>query len=80
MQVWTQDNTVQEALQLPVGSYAADFGFLVQQSVNPKHVLEAAQAFKESNTEVMVASQAGLLVKAQEAGLAFETWAPIKVC
>ena len=80
MQVWTQDNTVQEALQLPVGSYAADFGFLVQQSVNPEHVLEAAQAFKTSGNDIVVASQAGLMVKAQETGIAFQSWAPIKVC
>ena len=75
MKIWTQNNTIEEALSLPEGSYAADFGFLVQQSVNPDHVLIAAQAIKENNIECTVASQAGLLVKAQESKVAFTDWA-----
>ena len=73
--IWTQNDSIEAALNLPEGRYAADFGFLVQQSVSPDNVIEAAQAFKESGKEVMVASQSALLVKAQEEGIAFQDWA-----
>ncbi len=74
--VWnSQVNTIEQALDLPKGSYAADFGFLVQQSVDPNHVLEAAQAVKDSGEPITVATQAKLMVVAQEKGLAFTTWA-----
>lgn len=75
--IWTQENTVAEALELPLGCYAADLGFLCQQSVSPDDVLTAAQAFKDSETPVTVASQSALLVKAQEQGLALTDWAKL---
>ena len=79
MKTWNQTNTVEQALELPTGSYYANFGFLVLQSVKPEHVLEAAAAIKESGLEITVASQAGLIVKAQENELAFESWAELKL-
>ena len=76
--MFTQNSSIESVNQLPVGRYAADFGFLVEQSVNPENVLIAAQALLNSKQEFVVASQAGLLVKAQQMGLAFEDWAPLK--
>lgn len=75
MKIWTQDNTVAEALELPEGRMAADLGFLVQQSVSPDNVLIAAQAFKDSGEPITVATQAALIVKAQEQEIAFTDWA-----
>jgi hypothetical protein len=74
----SQTNTIEEALDLPKGSYAANFGFLVEQSVNPEHVLEAAEAIKNHEINAIVASQAGLICKAQELGVAFQDWAELK--
>jgi hypothetical protein len=77
--VWTQDMPVDAALSLPEGRFAADFGFFVQQSVNPDHVLMAAQAIKDSKQIVVTASQAGVLVKDSELGLMPDSWAPLKL-
>ena len=57
--IWTQDSTIAQALGLPEGRYAANFGFLVQQSVSPEHTMLAAQAIKQSGQSVMVVTQAG---------------------
>jgi hypothetical protein len=76
MNVW--DSTIhssEQALELPQGSYAADFGFLVEQSVNPDHVLEAAQAIKNAECDVKAATQAKVMFLAQDKGLAFTDWA-----
>lgn len=75
--IFTQDLTVQDALKLPVGKYCANFGFYVEQSVEPDHVLQAAQALLNSGESFAVASQAGVIVKAQELTDAFDTWAPL---
>ena len=75
MKVWNQSNSVEEAFELPEGRYGADFGFVVEQSISPHHVLEAATAIKESGKACTVASQAQLIVKAQEMGVAFTDWA-----
>lgn len=78
--IWTTTkNTVEEALSLPEGKIAANFGFWVQQSVSPDSVLEAATILKEKEIEVTVASQAALIVKAQKEGIAFEDWAELAV-
>lgn len=62
------------ALDLLEGRYAADIGFMVEQSVQSDHVLEAAQALADAKTNKVFASQAGVIVKAQELGLAFQDW------
>ena len=80
MNVWkSTDNSPEQALDLPKGSFAADFGFLVQQSVEPDHVLEAALALVETGKSVVAASQAKIIVAAQENGVAFTDWAPLKM-
>lgn len=76
LKVWdSKINNAAQSLELPEGRYAADFGFLVEQSVNPDYVLGAAQSIIESGESVTVASQAKLMVLAQEKGLAFTDWA-----
>lgn len=77
--IWTQNNTIEEALSLPEGSYAADFGFLVQQSVSPDSTLTAAQTIIDNQIQCTVASQAAIIVKAKESGVAFQNWADIKL-
>ncbi len=77
--IWnSKTNTVEDAFNLPQGRYAANFGFLVEQSVNPEHVLDAASSIKESGLDCLAASQAGLICKAQELGVAFQDWAELK--
>lgn len=79
MNIWnSKTNTIEESFNLPVGRIAANVGFLVEQSINPEHVLIAATALKNSGQDVTVASQAGLMVKAQELGLAFADWSELK--
>lgn len=79
MKVWTQNNTVEEALSLPEGRYCADFGFRIAQSVERDHVLLAAQALIDNKIQTTVASQAGIIVKARQAGVAFEDWAELSM-
>lgn len=79
MKVWTQNNTVEEALSLPEGRYCADFGFKVEQSVEPDHVLLAAQAIIDNKIQCTVASQAAIIVKAKQAGVAFDSWAELSL-
>jgi len=92
--IWTQSGTIAEALGLPEGryaadvwveqganpehTYAADVGLWVEQDVDPEHTMIAANAIKNSGEEVMVATQAGLIVKAQELGVAFTDWCPLR--
>jgi hypothetical protein len=75
--IFTQDSAVQDAFKLPKGKYCADFGFYVEQGVEPDHVLQAAQALLSSGESFAVASQAGVIVKAQELTDAFDGWAPL---
>ena len=79
MKVWTQNNSVEEAFSLPEGTYYANFGFLVQQSVEPDHVLMAAQAIIDNNIQCTAASQAAIIVKAKQSGVAFDTWAELNL-
>ena len=77
MSVWNSlQNTANEALNLPKGSFAADFGFLVEQSVSPGMVIEAVTELREKQIDITVASQSGILVKAKEEGL-LEDWAEL---
>ena len=78
--VWTIEQDAESALNLKEGSYAANFGFLCEQSVIPEHVIEAAEAFKKAGCGRKVYSQAGLIVAAQEEGLCFGSWSPLKIC
>lgn len=79
MNIWTENNTVEEALNLREGTYCADFGFLVQQSVDSYHVILAAQAIIDNKISCTVASQAEIIVKAKQAGVAFKDWAELKI-
>ena len=72
---WKTGDQPEKALTLPTGSYYANvFGLNVQQSVNPEHVLAAASAVNDANVVVTAATQAGILVAAQRAGVAFQDW------
>ena len=77
--LWTNEKTIEDALTLPEGRYCADFGIRIEQSVAPDRVIEAAQAIKNAGVQVTVATQAAILVKAQELGVAFTDWAPLKL-
>lgn len=79
MKVWTQSNSSEEALSLPKGAYCANFGFWVQQSVEPDHVIVAAQAIIDNNIQCVAASQAAIIVKAKQAGVAFQAWAELSL-
>ena len=80
MKVWTQNNSVEQALSLPKGRYCANFASLCfQQSVEPDYVLMAAQAIIDNNIQCTVASQAAIIVKASQAGVAFDTWAELSL-
>ena len=80
MKVWkSTENKSIDALELPTGRYAANFGFLCEQSVSPDQTLTAAEAIIESGNEVVAVSQAGLICKAQELEVAFTDWAPLHV-
>ncbi len=75
--VWNSlKNTVDEALALPKGRFAADFGFWVEQSVSPDKVLDVVTELQEKQISITAVSQAGILVKAQENGLLGE-WGKI---
>ena len=69
--IWNSlENTVEEALALPEGTLVANlFGGLVQCSVDPDELLDVAQEIKEKQIPIFAATQAGLFVKAQKAGL-----------
>lgn len=75
--IWNSTvNAIDDAFNLPEGRYAANVGILVEQSVSPDHVLKAATAIKQSGLEVVVGSQAGIICKSQELGLAVRREAP----
>lgn len=76
MDIWnSKTNSVNEALKLPKGSYAGDFGGMyIEQSVSPHHVVEAAYKLKEVNKEYNAVSQAQVMYLAQKDGLAFTDW------
>lgn len=66
-------------MQMPKGRIAADFGFLVEQSVEPHWTLAAAEFVIAQKFESNFASQAQLCVAAQELGCPFfETFAPLR--
>lgn len=68
--VWDQSKTEEEAIKLPKGTLVSDFGYIVAQiSVDSSDVYKAAAAIKQSGQSVTVATQASLLVKAQQLGL-----------
>ena len=80
LKVWNSTkNGVEDALDLPKGSYAANVGFWVQQSVTPEYTLRAAQAIIDGGFDVNCASQAGLYVKAQELGVNFQNWGELRI-
>ncbi len=86
IKVWNSaTNAAEDALELPKGRIGAyleweeNCGIWVEQTVDPDDVLEAAQALIDANEEVKVASQAKLLVIAQEKGLALQSWGEIRV-
>lgn len=79
MKIW--DSTIHKAeqsLEIPKGRYVADFGILIEQTVNPNDVLLAAKALIKAETKVKAATQSKILVAAQESGVAFSNWAEIK--
>jgi len=85
--VWTNAMTVEQALELPKGSYAAHvFGFDVQQSVEPHQTAESADAiiehFKDKKDEppFKAYSQAQIIVKAQELELKWQDWGKLMLC
>lgn len=69
-------NTVDDALNLPKGRFAADFGFHVEQSVNLEDLLSVVSELKEKQINITTATQSGILVKAQEQGL-LSDWAKL---
>lgn len=81
LRVWNSlNNSAKEALELHEGRYAADFGGLgIEQSVEPDTVFEAAEALVNAGIEVKAASQAKVIVLAQEHEVAFDDWAPLRM-
>lgn len=79
MQVFTHQSDLSELSTLPKGRYIANVGFNVEQSATPDRVMEAVTALKESGKEFAVASQAALIVKAQDLGVAFQDWGKLSV-
>ena len=77
--IFSQDSSVKDSLALPVGRYyssiainpGSSYLMNIEQTVNPEDVLEAAQALLGSGKTFAVATQAGVIVKAQQEGLAF---------
>lgn len=68
-----------EALELPQGSYCADFGFLVEQSVSLGDLDETITELKQKNIAITATTQAAILVKAQQNGL-LDNWAKLSLC
>jgi len=72
---WKTGDPIEKALTLPTGSYCANvYGINITQFVNPEDVLGAASAINDANVVVTAATQAGILVAAQRAGVAFQDW------
>lgn len=76
IKVWTHEMLALEALELPEGRLAADFGVLVQVSVTPKDTVEAARAIvsfcQDTGAAFEAFSQAEVIVDAQKTGLVFQ--------
>lgn len=77
MKVWnSKTHTAEQALELPEDRLmAAVFGMNIEQGVDPDKVLEAAAALIESDLDFTLATQAKVMVTAQEKGFAFQDWA-----
>lgn len=82
MKIWTQNNSVEDALNLPEGSYAVNLGFWIQQSVEPRHTAEAAKAIlkvcQENGETYEGYTQSELIVDAQNRGIAFSDWGELR--
>ena len=86
--VWTNAMTIEQALELPKGHYAATVaamsGNYVEQSVEPDQVAESADAiiehFKDENEQFKAYSQAQIIVKAQELELKWQDWGKLMLC
>lgn len=78
---WKGGGTLDDALSLPLGRYCANFGFWVDQSVEPQHVQHAVDAINENveHGAMTFVSQAQIIVKAQEENLAFADWAELNL-
>ena len=81
MAIWNSlKNTVDEALALPEGSFAANFdGFVVAQSVDSETLLDVVMELQSKQLDLTAATQAGILVKAQKLGL-LQNWAELLAC
>ena len=78
--IWNSlKNTAEEALALPEGDFAANFGFLVQQSVNQDDLIDLVEELKAKKIDITSATQGGIMVKAQKAGL-LQNWAELVSC
>lgn len=79
MTVFTKDSKPADALNLKEGRIAADFGFLVQQSIDAQNVFDAATALVESGKEFKpCVTQAAVMIQAQETGVCFTDWARLQ--
>ena len=77
--MFNNNSSLEDLFNLPEGRYVANMGFFVEQSVSPDYVGQAGSALLASEKEFQVFSQAGAIVKAQELGVAFDSWLPLKV-
>ena len=77
MKVWnSKKNTADEILELIEGSYVAS---VFAQSVEPHHAVQASEALMTLDDEIKVYSQAQAIVKAQELGVAFQSWMELRL-
>ena len=76
MNVWkSNENTAEEALNLPKGHLICNLGGLrIQQSPDLDDVLMAATAIKLSEQIVIAATQSKIMVEAQSRELSFTDW------
>jgi hypothetical protein len=76
--VWDSTiNSAEEALSLPEGKYISGIG--IEQQVERETTLEAATAIINGGLQVKAATQARIIVKAQERGVAFQDWTPLRM-
>ena len=92
--IWTNEMTVDQALELPKGCYVATINLLsidqpveplvVQQPVEPHMVAKSAEAivahFEKEGGEFKAYSQAQLVVRSQEIGVAWQDWGKLMLC
>lgn len=69
------EHNPEQALELPTGRLAANFGFLIEQTVEPKNVFDAATALKEAGVNKKLFTQADVMVEAQKQGVWGTDWA-----